>query len=411
MNGANLRALVKGYGTRWVHRKLTEAIALPKNDPDRFSPADFSLQEAAIAFCGLDWYMRCHPANGGNANGALGGALLEAGGGNAVDVTAFSDITGQIFFSRILDGWQQAGMIGEELTENIDTKLDGERLPWISRIIGAGGQGGVGGPGEGSPIHPGMPYPEAALAEQYIDTPYTTKYGEILSITKEAIFFDRTGQMLIRAGEIGERLRYNKEKRILDVVAGNTNTFKWKGTTYNTYQTAGTYWTNKLGTTPLVDWTSVEQAELLFSAMTDPDTTEPIVVLPDTLLVMPAKMHTARRIVSATEIRSQTTGASPNMYTISGNPLSPYKVMTSPIMYSRVQNGGAVSAANAKDYWFIGQFKKAFAYMRNWDITVVQAQPNNTAEFERDIVARYKASERGVPAVIDPRYVCLMYNN
>ena len=39
----------------------------------------------------------------------------------------------------------------------------------------------------------------------------------------------------------------------------------------------------------------------------------------------------------------------------------------------------------------------AFAYMENWPITVVQAPANSEAEFNQDIVARFKASERGIP--------------
>jgi hypothetical protein len=410
MKGQNLRTLYKNYGGRFVTERLTEALELGRRkDPDGLRPEDCSVREIAEGIFGNEWVKRLDPAYA-RSEGRGYVALQEAGGGEAVDVTAFSNIMGQIYFTRILDGWQQAGYIGDNLVDTIDTKLDGEKLPWLSRIIGAGGTAaGAYGPGEGEPIHPGMPYPEAALAEQYIDTPATTKWGEILSLTKEVIFFDRTGQMLRRAGEIGERLRYNKEKRILDCVIGATNTFKWKGTTFNTYQTAGTFWTNAQTGVPLTDWTSVEQAEILFSKITDPDTQNPIVVIPDTLVVMPAKMHTARRIVSATEIRSQTTAANPNQYTISASPLSPYQVLTSPLLYFRATNTGA-TGVQANDWWFIGQFKKAFAYMRNWDVTVVQAPENATASFERDVVARFKASERGVPAVIDPRYVCKMTN-
>jgi hypothetical protein len=36
---------------------------------------------------------------------------------------------------------------------------------------------------------------------------------------------------------------------------------------------------------------------------------------------------------------------------------------------------------------------------------VVQAPANNEAEFTQDIVMRFKASERGVCAVMNPRFV------
>ncbi|MCR9120595.1 MAG: hypothetical protein NXI22_26980, partial [bacterium] len=55
--------------------------------------------------------------------------------------------------------------------------------------------------------------------------------------------------------------------------------------------------------------------------------------------------------------------------------------------------------------WFIGEPKKAFKYMENWPITTVQAPANSHDEFHRDIVVQYKTSERGAPAVLDPRYM------
>jgi hypothetical protein len=59
----------------------------------------------------------------------------------------------------------------------------------------------------------------------------------------------------------------------------------------------------------------------------------------------------------------------------------------------------------AADVWLLGNFKKAFAYMENWPITVTQSPLGSEADFTQDIVVRFKASERGTPAVINPRYV------
>jgi hypothetical protein len=43
--------------------------------------------------------------------------------------------------------------------------------------------------------------------------------------------------------------------------------------------------------------------------------------------------------------------------------------------------------------------------MENWPITVTQSPANSEADFAQDIVLRFKASERGAAAVINPRYV------
>ncbi len=43
--------------------------------------------------------------------------------------------------------------------------------------------------------------------------------------------------------------------------------------------------------------------------------------------------------------------------------------------------------------------------MENWPITVTQAPVGSEADFTNDIVLRFKASERGAAAVLNPRYV------
>ena len=90
--------------------------------------------------------------------------------------------------------------------------------------------------------------------------------------------------------------------------------------------------------------------------------------------------------------------------TTAANPMGPYQVAESRLAYRRIIAAGQDPAA-AKRWWFLGDFAKAFAYMENWPITVTQAPTNSEAEFNQDIVLRFKASERGAAAVINPRYV------
>ena len=307
-------------------------------------------------------------------------ALLEAAG--AVSTSDFSNITGQIVSARVLDALESPQFLWDQLCEVIPTAFNGERIPGIGRIGD-----------EAAAIAEGESYPLAGVSEEYIETPATTKRGFIVPVTREAVFFDRTGLLLSRCAEVAEFLGVNREKRVLDCVFGVTNTYNRNGTAYNTYQ-ASTPWINVQATNALVDWTDVENAELLFDAMTDPNTGEPLAVMPDTILVPTALKHTARRIVSSTEIRYGD-GASQTTQTVSVNPLgNQYRILSSPYIKSRT---GSAST------WFLGQPKKAFAYMQNWGATVVQAPDNSEAEFTQDVVARFKVSERGTPAVLEPR--------
>ena len=226
-----------------------------------------------------------------------------------------------------------------------------------------------------------------------------------MPVTKEAIFFDRTNLVLSRAAEVGEVLGLNKEKRLIDLVIGATNNYKWKGTDYDTYYArpaTARHWINELADNELVDWTDVDAAEQLFADILDPNTGEPVLVQATTVLVMPAYRHAAHRVFNAAEITYTAGGAATT--TTAANPLGNYRVVESRLAYRRIVASGE-SAADAKKWWFIGDFRKAFAYMENWPITVTQSPPGSEADFNQDIVVRFKASERGAAAVINPRYV------
>ena len=61
-----------------------------------------------------------------------------------------------------------------------------------------------------------------------------------MPVTKEVVFFDRTHLILQRAAEVGEVLGLNKEKRLLDLLIGAANNYKWMGASYNTYSSTAT---------------------------------------------------------------------------------------------------------------------------------------------------------------------------
>jgi hypothetical protein len=379
MNIKELRSAYKGLGLQKTCEFLAESL-----ESKQLRPEDMSIRDVAEVTLGSEAVRSMDPRRGGVS------LVLEDG----VDSTAFSNITGQIVYSKILEAYQKPAFWASGIVPVVPTRFSGEKIAGMDRLGD-----------KAETVDEGMPFPNVGYGEDYIETPTTTKRGAIVPVTKEAIFFDRTGLILQRAAEVGEMMGLNKEKRLLDLILGVTNNYKWKGTSYSTY--VSTPWDNT-NTNTLVDYTDIDEAEQLFAAMTDPATGEPILINPAnmTLVVMPDNRHRARSILNATSlVYGIPSSASVQTLTTSPNTLNPYKLQDNTALAKARLVASGVSAADAAKYWFLGDFSKAFAYMENWPITVVQAPANNEAEFTQDIVARYKVSERGVGAVMNPRFV------
>lgn len=372
---AGARDARRGLQNRFFEN-FKDGLAKKHLQPERFSVA--ALFEEFVED-GHELRESFNPQNGGGD-----AHLLEAGG--PVNTGNFANITGQIIFSKILDAYNQPGFLGEMLVDTIPTSFDGEKVPGIGQIGD-----------EAESIAEGHGYPLAGFSEEWVETPNTIKRGFIVPVTKEAIFFDRTGIIMKRAGDVANWIHINKEKRILDLVLGITTAYRRNGgTAIATY--GDTPYDNLAASNALVDWTNVQTALLNFDALSDPNTGEPITIVPDTMIVPTALEMTAERIVHATQIIYGAAGStSPTTLGFSGNPLKKrYNILSSPYVSLR---------AGSASTWWVGQPKKAFAYMENWPITVQQAPTNSEAEFTHDIVARFKVSERGAAAVLDPRYV------
>lgn len=328
---------------------LVEALREGDLRPDEFSLRD--LAEALIPD-GREWVRLLHP---NNQSTELCSEQFED-----ADLSAFQNVVRQVIQSKIHESFQHEAFVLSKLVATIPTRLDGEKIQSNGAISGT-------------------------LDD--VETPSTSKRGFIVPVTREAVFFDRTHLVLRRAAEVGELLGLDKEKRLLDLMTGTTNNHKWRGTAYDTYQSS-TPWVNVLTDNELVDWTNVDAAEQLFADMLDPATGEPVLVRAKQVIVMPAYRHAASRIFNDSESG------------LTGN----YRVFESRLAYRRILASG-VAAVDAKQWWFVGDIKRAFAYMENWPLTVVQSSLGSEAEFSHDIVLRFKASERGAAAVLNPRYV------
>lgn len=323
-------------------------------------------------------------------NGGGNFALLEAQG--AVDTAAFSKISGQLLITRVLELWNNPQLMWRELVEVIPTTLNGEKLVGIAPVAD-----------EIDTVPEQGEYPQMGLQELWVQTPQLVKKGGGISVTKEAILHDQTNLIMRRAQSIVDGMGFNMEKRILDMVFGITNSYNRMGTPGNTYLTSGAY-VNVKTSNALADFTSIDAAIQLFSDMTDPDTGEPIIVGADTIIIPKALETTLTRLMTATGVR---VASGPN-YTADPTDNAEYQTYSPfPVKmpYKPLTNEYVKARTSSNSTWFIGKPKKAFALMEGWPIQVTQAPANSEADFNRDVIARWKVSHYGVPAVLEPRYM------
>lgn len=309
-------------------------------------------------------------------------SLMESG---ATLSSAFSHITGQMVYNAVMEKYEMPELVFSKLVTAVPTQFNGERIPGVTRL---------GNTFES--IGENQPYPIAGLGEDWIDTPQTVKRGELVPLSREAIFFDRTGLLVARAQELGEFYGVNKEIRIIDAVIDENVTahrYKWKDTVYASFQTS-TPWINQQGSSTLVDYTDIDSAELLLSNLVDPHTGLPIMITPKHLIVTRQLQATALNIIQAVQVRIGD-GASSSVQTLAPTPLKTnYSLVTSPHLAARMATDTS---------WFIGDIGKAVKYMQNWPMEITQAPSNSEVEFTHDIVQRWKVSERGAAAVVEPR--------
>ncbi|MHC4868002.1 MAG: hypothetical protein ACYTEX_28355 [Planctomycetota bacterium] len=98
-------------------------------------PDQFSIREAATHLifdrngesCGQHFVESLNPKNHGRS-------LLEAVGGDIVTSAAFSNITGQIVYSKILEEFLMPDLLWPQLCETVPTEFDGEKIPGIAGI-------------------------------------------------------------------------------------------------------------------------------------------------------------------------------------------------------------------------------------------------------------------------------------
>ncbi len=368
-------------------RQLREAF-----QAKAFRPGDFDFGRLFEATFGEREFRRCRDG------GELATTIMEEAG--ATGTSAFQAISGQIVFSSVMDSYTAEDFVFTKMIPDRQTNLSGEKIPGITEMGD-----------EATIVNEGGEFPLATVGESYIETPTTRKRGLRTAVTREAVFFDRTGILLERLGKTSYWLGVNKEKRAINTVIDENDTsarYKFRGDLIQTYgNNSSTHtWDNLEATNALVNHTNIDALEQLFAGMTDPDTGEPIQLFADTLIVAPQLTGTAWRVLNSMMVSLQAGGFATSGNLFRTDSLSPVGKSEFSAPYKLVSTRLLSAQMGTKTSWYLGNISKAFAYMVNWPMRVLTAPPNSHAEFTRDIVTQYRCDEMGAFATIEPRAMC-----
>lgn len=354
-------------------------------------------------------------------------ALLEAPGVGVspsafADINAWTAINSGLIERRILEAFENPMFIGDMICPDEQTRIaEGQKVIGASRI----------GP-KALIRNPGEPHPRAGLGERWVQLPRTQEWALAIDITREAAFFDLTGQVLQHAGNVGEWIAYQKELRKIGAVIGTSdqtgnstspNAFNYDGTAFQLYNTtAPSSLANMINAqtgNPMIggDWTTFQSSWLLAQRMVDPETQTRILTMPDTVLVNPAALATADLIIGARGVERRTapgaTQSSAVTLTIQDTAMNPTNrlgvknVLSSPLLEMLCLNattanpiGLGLSQSDTNNRWWHFASGKAFKNMVTWPLSVMQAPAASNYEMiDRGLIQSTFANERSTPSV------------
>jgi hypothetical protein len=271
-------------------------------------------------------------------------------------------------------------------------------------------------------VEEGDNYPVAGVTDNIIRTPEVVKKGLKVEVTKEAIFFDRTGQVVQQCRDVGKALALKREKRCISAVvdAGESKAngyyrYRWGKSNTGGFATIATFgdnsgthsWDNLAASNAFTSFANMNTAWQKAMDMTDPFTGERIYFQPKHLVVGPSLAFNVPQVMAAnitTAVGGYPTTGNPTraeftnpVNTIVG-PLTP--VGTSSMMYEDIN-----TAASAATTWYLGDLTAAFGYLEAWAPRVDSMSTGTQVDFDRDIVMQFKVSEMGTYFVREPRAV------
>lgn len=284
--------------------------------------------------------------------------------------SAFPNISGEIISKVMIDAYEAFPKNGDKLVRTVPSKLK------ISRVAGWTAFGAVERVGER------QEFPELAPMDEKSQTINNYKHGGLLSLTKEDIFFDQSGQLIDRASQVGEEAARKREELIFAAVSdpgGNS----LSGADLYASGNSNRLTTNPLGTT---GWETV-RTNLLKKK---DEKNKPIWVFGDRpfMVVPPALLNTAEKLGKNEYGDLGTANLDVNLAR------GQFDVIVNPYW-----------TADDTTWWY-GAFKRQFRWEEVWPVEVFMRVGQDSEDgFKKDIVQQHKCSFFGGAGAIDTKYV------
>ena len=364
----NLREIYESMGAPKV-----EAIILKAIKEKKIEAEDLSLRELWEAFTDNMPVMNRNPDHFKffPEVGLLGRTKREA-----IGTGSFEKITGALINAKLIEGYDSIDVIWPNLVTEMKGTLKKETITGITAQV--------------FPVlvGEGEDYKGTGVDEKYV-TVKSLKYGRLVEVTEEMVFFDQTGQVLTRANRLGEMCAQHKEKLIVEGAqdVGSNNYYPGDTATAVFRTTSGQ--ANSTSSTPF-NAAGLAAIEKLAHQMKD-DSLETNYIGVNILGkpgLFPVDLMEEAWELSNNPEHPETAERAKNYWK------GKYVPFTSPYVTNQ-----------STTTWYWGDFKRDCAWINIWPLQTFTAKPGNYREFEADIVSRHKVRYYGGFGWLDFRHV------
>ena len=291
----------------------------------------------------------------------------------AVSSDQFPVLTGQLISAIVIDSYENAALVGDLLCTTIPSKMEVEKIAGLDSLQGP------------EPVLQGMEYNSSSMGEKYVESP-NLKYGRLLALTEEAIYFDRGGEFMRRAQAFGEKAGVFRERLILNGVQdiSGYRSYRPSGIVTDVYSATN----SNLNTSNPFGETGLNTIWSTFQSQTDSEG-DPILISPSTAVcLVPVGLWNQCNQMARSAFVPEGNENAVNTYKGTFTPLTSHFVTT-----------------QHTTTWFFGNFKKAFAWVQVWPIEVLRQKEDSDFQFRRDIACVFKIRLYGSLCCLDPKFV------